>query len=451
MRRIAYLPTLIAALVLAVFAVMAYGEGRAEAKPMEIVVLLTPTTAIPADTAYKGPLKGKDLWAAIFAQFQTAHPEIKVHQIVVDLSTGSGMTMDALVASGQAPDVYFDAPMRTAKYMVPGFALALDKYVTDWEDFFPSGLDSARRGGKIYGLPWAMWATTLNLNVDLLAKAGYKVEPGWSIDDFLAMCRKVRDLKNGSYGTYLFAGNQSSDQWWMPWFAAFGAKYYAVGDYSRNTLNSPAAVKALNFMKSLVTEGYVRKDAASITDTEALTDFKAGKVAAGSMQAGHATGSPFAYRFVEFPRAAGVVPVGAAAGLTFAIVHESKDDARNRAAVAVAWAMTSPEAQRLNVSIVPGSYQSRKSVTDKGLLNERDDEILGVMHKNGVLDMGITMPKFTPIRSMMFPLLQQFYIGKMSAEDVLSRYEAAANKVLAEESRVLKPLPWWVTFPGSAN
>ncbi len=430
MRKIAFIPTAIAAVVLALFAWTAYGEGRAEAKPMEIVVLHAPTTKIPENTIYKGPLKGGDLWTAALSQVR---PDITVRKIAVDLSTGAAMTMDALVASGQAPDVYLDAAMRTAKYMVPGFALALDKYVGDWDDFFPGGLDAVRRGGKIYGIPWATWLTTMNTNTDLLARAGYEVKPGWSIEDFLAMCRKVKALGDGSSGTYLFAGNQSSDQWWMPWFAAFGARYYAVGDYSRNTLNSPQAVAALKFMKSLVDEGYVPRGAASNTDTEALTAFKAGKIATGSMQAAHAVGSGFRYRFVEFPRAPGVAPVGAAAGLTSIIVHESKDEARNKAAALVAWTMTSPEAQRLNVYIVAGSYMSRKSVTDKGLLNERDDEILGVMHKNGVLDMGITMPKFTPIRAMMFPLLQQFYTGKMSAEDVLKTYEANVNEELASK------------------
>ena len=422
----------IVGIVLAVYMlignVMIGAEGRAEAPKMELTFLHAPGGKAAASPGYKGPVAGPTFWDALTAPYLRAHPSVTVRHIDVDLSTGSTLSMDALVASGQAPDVYFDAPMRTAKYMVPEFALALDGYATDWADYLPSVLDAVKRGGKIYAFPGWGWMTGMCLNLDLLAAAGASVPDDWTTGDFLVMAGKVK--AKGKYATYLFAQDQSSDQWWMPWFAAFGARYYAPGDYSRSTLRSPQAVKALNFMKSLIDLGYVRPDAAATTDDDALADFQAGKVAAGSMQAAHIGTPSFKFRFVSFPHDTGVAGVGAAAGTSAAVVKASKDAERNKAAADLAWTITGKDALTYVGYFTPGSYPSRKSVTDIGGQTEFDRQIQVIATRNGVLDMGIASPKFTAVRGLMFPLLQQFYTGKMSAEDVMKTYEAIVNKEL---------------------
>jgi ABC-type glycerol-3-phosphate transport system substrate-binding protein len=420
-------------LVMALCAIGAWAEGTKEAAKLELTILNAPPGKLPAEFSYKGPLTGKESIDYLLSGFKAAYPNVTVKQMNVDLSSGSTMSMDALVASGQAPDVYFDAPMRTAKYTVPEYALALDSYVTDWADYIPSALDSVKRNGKIYAFPGWGWMVAMNLNMDLLAQAKATVPAKWTIADFEDMARKVKALGGGAYATYLFAGNQSSDQWWMPWFTAFGARYYAPGDYSRNTLNSPQAVAALKWMKSLIDNGYVRPDAASITDTEALADFKDGKIAAGAMQSGHIADAKFKYAFTEFPRMPGTAGVGVAAGTSNAVVKAGKDAKRNEMAAKLGWHFTGAEAQRFVVYQTPGAYPSRLSVTDRGIASVFDDQIKAVAARNGVLDMGISMPRFTPIRAMMFPLLQAFYSGKLSAEEVMKTYEANVNKVLAEK------------------
>jgi ABC-type glycerol-3-phosphate transport system substrate-binding protein len=388
-----------------------------------------------------GPVNGfATIDEKLFADFEKSHPGYKINSIMIDLSTGSTLTMDAMTASGMAPDVYQDFGGRVGKYMVPEFALDLKPYLADWLDFVPAQLALVTKNGKIMALPFNSWANGFAVNTDMLASVGYKLPPvsQWTTDEYLRLAAKLK--ASGKYVHYLFAKNQSSDQWWMPWFYAFGAVQFAPGDYSKTRINSPQAVKALNYLKGMVDAGYVPADPGALDDDMALEAWATEKVATLSMQVGHAgpaiksavdqkaIDKPFNYMFTELPHAPGLAHTPISAGPTFAVVHKTADAARNKAAAELALLTTGKEMTQV-VSAVTGGFPALLSV--KGNADARWNEINGLLRTAGVMDLGIVLPQFSAIRAQLFPLMQEFYAGRMTATEVLKECEARVNAILA--------------------
>lgn len=378
----------------------------------------------------------------IIATFEKTHPGVTVRPILVDLSTGSTMTADALIASGQAPDVYSDFGGRSGRFVIPEYALDLTPYLSraERDDYIPSLLALTTKGGKILALPLSMWAHGFAVNTDILASAGYTLPTSWTTTDFLAMAEKVK--AKGKYATILFAKNQSSDAWWMDWFAAFGAVQFANADYSKTRLNSPQGIAALNFLKLLVDKGYVPPGPPELDDDIALEQWARGNIVGLEMQSGHAPPSiksavdqklldkPFAYTFMELPHAPGLAHTPTTAGPTLIVVHKSNDQARNRAAVDLAKAFGGGDFLK-EAAKRPGYFPALRSVP-----NTADDPmgklIQSIVGTAGVWDMGIVLPQFSEIRAQGFPLMQEFYAGRLTAQQVLNAYEAKVNVILGK-------------------
>ncbi len=425
----------IALLLIAAVVLPAFSEGQKD--KMELTLLYGVETKWP--DGYKETEGYPSIEQKLISKFQS-ETGVLVNRKMLDLSTGSTMSMDALVAAGIAPDVYADFAGRVSKYMVPEFALDLKPYFKDLEDFVPSVLATATRNGKVLAVPQPSWGVALCVNDDLLAEAGYKMPAEWTIDEFLKAAAAIKKLP-GKYATVLFTKNQSSDQWWMPWFYAFGARVYAPGDYSKTIINNAKGVATLRFFQQLVDNGYVPADPPSVDDDIALDMFARGNVAFLAMQVAHAgavdsavkqglLSKPFKYSFTAFPHNKGEKPTPAAAGPTLVLVHKTDDAERNKAAARLAWYLTSTELQVAS-SIANGSFPSRVSAGKPRANDPLWVQLAGVIEKNGVCDFGITTQTFSAVRAQMFPLLSEMYLGKLTPEQVLQQYEVNVNKILS--------------------
>ena len=427
---------LIALLLFAVLVLPAFGEGQKDGMVL--------TALMGGDTKWPEGYKDTEGYPSLEAKLITKFSEetgVVVRRKLIDLTTGSTMSMDALLAAGIPPDIYADFAGRVSKYMVPEYALDLKPYFKDMDDFVPSVLATTTRNGKVLAVPQPSWGVALAVNEDILAKAGYKIPADWTIDEFLKAAEAIKKNVPGAYVTALFAKNQSSDQWWMPWFYAFGARVYNPGDYSKTVLNQPKAVAALRFFQTLVDNGYVPPNPESVDDDIALDLFARGKIAFLAMQVAH-TGAvdsavkqglldkPFSISFVAFPHAKGEKPTPAAAGPTLIVVHKSADEVRNKAAARLAWWLSNTEQQSV-VTIATGSFPARISVGKPLANNPMWLQLAGVIEKNGVCDFGITTQTFSAVRAQMFPLLSEMYLGKLTPEAVLKQYETNVNAILS--------------------
>lgn len=393
-------------------------------------------------TIYVQPTNGyKVVDDKIIADFQKSHPGVTVKELLVDLSTGSTMTMDAMIAAGIAPDVYSDTGVRSGKYAVPEYALDLVPYLTkkDLSDIVPSLLAYGKKGDKILALPVAFWAQGFAVNLDMLASVGYTLPKSWTTDDFLALSEKLKAA--GKYSTILFAKNQSSDSWWMNWFGTFGAAVFTGGDYSHTTINTPKALAALNYLKTLVDKGYVPPGPAEVDDDMALEMWAKAQAAALVMQSGHAPPSiksavdqklldkAFTYKFVELPHAPGITHTPTTAGPSLIVVHKSNDPVRNKAAFDLARAFSSGEFM-VEGAKRPGIFPAIISIPNTAPNDFGGVQIQAIVKTAGVMDVGFALPQFSEIRAQMFPLMQEFYADRMTAQQVLDSYEAKVNGIL---------------------
>ena len=365
-------------------------------------------------------------------------PNVEVEELQVDLADGSAMTMTAQLAAGDGPNIYSDTMVRSSAYMLPEFALPLDNYIRDLDKYSPSTLAPYRRGGDLLALPQPGGAQGMAINLDMMADIGYEVPDNWTIDDFLEMAELVKQKYGGDkWATGMFAANQSGDYLINNWFAAFGAEYYDAGDYSRTTIKETGGVAVYEFFQHLMTEGYIRGDAAMQCDDDYVLDWAKGELAATAFfqswtkyyfgvvaEQGY---ERFNYKFVPFPRGPGVdsVPTYYSCGAT--LVRKTGTDEDIVAARLVEY-YNSPMIQALKV-VIEGFMPNRNDVEVKPA-DPLLAQISAIVDSNGIFDVGLTNSKFGATRPQHYPILMKVLNFKLSPEEAITAYEKALNEAL---------------------
>ena len=378
--------------------------------------------------------------AKIAQAFEMLNPGVRIEMSQMDSATGTAITFDAALAAGRPPDIIESAEGKVAKVITPEWAIEVGKYV-DLSDYTKLGLAPVTKNGKVLGLPMSISSSAPTWNMDMLDKIGYRFPSldKWTTDEFLSLARKLK--AKGHYVTALFFKNQSSDMWWMNWFYAFGARQYAPNDYTKSTLNTPAALKALKFMKQLVDEGLVVPNPGEIDDDMALDMWAKGQIAMLSMQIGHTVivGSyveqkiipkQFKITMTEFPHAIGLQHTPVYTGPSLVIGHKGTNEYKNKMIAKFMEVYTGFERQWMSGS---QNFPTRQSVIDvlKDSAHYLFPVQIKIISEAGVIDRGSHLPVFMKTRAAMFPLMQDYMIGKMTAENVLKNYEKTINDILS--------------------
>lgn len=379
------------------------------------------------------------IWEYALKALQEKYPKATITQLVVDLTDGSTMTMDAMLAAGNAPNVYVDYMGRTSKYIDPAFALALDP--PDRGDFIAGALEPLMRDGKLYGLPMPGGAQSMVINLKLLKQIGWGDFDfdNWTTKDFIRMADAMKAKAPDAWMTGLFAGNQSGDYLWFNWLATFGGRMYA-GDYSKTAIDSPAGLQFFQWLQSLVKQGYAPAESAVLTDDDYALQWAQGKFLATawypawvapyfeSVKKQGLGGADFDYKFVEFPRSAGVTSVPVAGSYAGVVVHRTADAALDAMAAEAAYILTDTAAQKILVGLKAG-YPNRRSAATT-FDDPHWQAIAQIVAENGMLDLGITTTKFNEIRALSIPQLQALYTGKKTASEAHRDYVKSVNEVL---------------------
>ncbi len=263
-RRHAHMPmTVVAGTVAAILLLVALatGCGRRQGR--------SPTGEVggPANAAAKTELtlftwtREDELGAnqELVRKFEAVHPNLAVRIINVPGSYEAMAKLHTMVAGGQPPDI---ASIHGGFHL--GFAqsgaLANLGQVTaedssfDLKDFHPRLLDLCRWQGKLYSLPRYTSIYALYYNKDLFDAAGvpYPSKQGqWTWSQYLDTVRKLTldqdgDGKTDQWGAYI-------DFWQArlyPWLWQNKASLLDV-EKGVLTLNTPAAVEALQFLVDL--------------------------------------------------------------------------------------------------------------------------------------------------------------------------------------------------------
>jgi len=384
------------------------------------------STGIPSYHAYVESLLKKD------------YPNVKVKWLTLDLSDGSTLTMDALLAAGTPPNVYVDSMVRASKYMVPEYALPLDNYIRDLDKYYPSSLEMFRVNGKLLALPMTGSAQGMAVNLDMMKEIGYTVPDNWTIDDFLKMAELVKQKYNGKkWATGMFAANQSGDYYINNWFASFGANWYNNKNYDKAVVADNGGAKVYEFYQTLVKNGYVPPNCATMNDDEYIEQWALGNLAASaffphlckpffeSVIKQGLIDKPFNYKFVPFPRAKGVTKVGTYANYYAIIVHKTGKP-EDAIAARLAEYLNNPVTG--NIFAEMGNVIDRKDVKP----NTSDvhiQQVAKIVQENGIFDFGLSDRRFTERRALQYPILQQVLMLKITPETAIKKFQDALSSV----------------------
>jgi multiple sugar transport system substrate-binding protein len=227
--------------------------------------------------------------------FEQAYPSIKV-----DLQPGSDNTnrMRAklrgdLSAGSATPDVYSGDVIWPAEFGHDGLALPLNEYLPDsfWSQFAPPGtaladntlIQAMSYQGNIYAVPYFVDEGFLFYRKDLLAQAGLPAPTTWEQLVADAEALKSRHLP------YQFAWQGGDYEGltctWTELLAdAYGGQHTpdataSVEQITAARLASPQALKALNFLRTLIDEGLSPANVNTFEEPQADSAFDSGQAA----------------------------------------------------------------------------------------------------------------------------------------------------------------------------
>lgn len=362
--------------------------------------------------------------------------EVEIRNYAVDSTT---IKLDADIAGGDAPDVYWDYLGRVNKYANSKYALPIYLTFEELDDYLPSALDPVMKDGNLYAIPGSFWAAVMIVNKTLVDSVGLGVfleDVSWTIEEYLMVVNAVQE-KYGSeyYGYVLFASGTGGDYWSsFGWMSSFGAKLY---DNGKIVVGSEEGIDALSFMKFMSDSGIAMPGAAGLSYKENLGAMPSGNIVAAGNSSGAVIkpielldGSGFIDAVImEWPSAPGVdkvpVAVGPDAGMVFASTKyevESMELLRY---------LNRTEIQQL-ICKTGGRFASRKSVGNVLADNPTWVTATDIITRNGTFDTGVGLEKYAEIRNSWPPTLQAIFTGELSVQEAVDRFVSEGTAILEE-------------------
>jgi multiple sugar transport system substrate-binding protein len=230
------------------------------------------------------PLTGtgaNDARTVLINAFEKTYPNIKVSLVSAPTDTDTNRATLATQISGGSttPDVFMGDVIWPAQFGAHQLAVPLSQYLpaSYWSKFAPGLVQGATYKGAIYGSPLFEDQGFLYYRKDLLAKEGLAVPTTW--EQLEADSVKLTKAGLVKYG---FVWEGDSYEGLTCNFAEYladagGAPTNAA--YTTATLNTPAAVKAITFMRSLITSGASPAAVSTFQEPQAMNTFGGGNAA----------------------------------------------------------------------------------------------------------------------------------------------------------------------------
>ncbi|MEN3186759.1 MAG: ABC transporter substrate-binding protein [Atribacterota bacterium] len=188
-------------------------------------------------------------------QFQELYPDIEVKFAVFPYNEYRDKLLVA-AAAGNPPEISVVDQIWNPEFAAADFIIPLDEYVAQSqtvkkENYFSGAWDSAVFQGKLYGVPFDVGVWALNYyNKDLFRKAGLDPEkPPVTWDEFYEMGQKMTTSEQ--WGTALWVGKGDAIQCITDALIFSNRGSVLNEDFTRCTLDQPAAIGAMEFFKKL--------------------------------------------------------------------------------------------------------------------------------------------------------------------------------------------------------
>jgi multiple sugar transport system substrate-binding protein len=249
----------------------------------------------PAASAATSATSGSIVWSAspltgtgandartvLINAFEKQYPNIKVTLVSAPTDTDTNRATLATEISGgsSTPDVFMGDVIWPAQFGAHQLALPLSSVLpaSYWSRFAPGLVQGATYKGQVYGSPLFEDQGFLYYRKDLLAKAGLSVPTTW--EQLESDSVKLVHMGLVKYG-FVWEGDSYEGLTcnYMEYLTdAGGAPTNSA--YTTATLNSAASVKAITFMRSLITSGASPAAVTTFQEPQAMNTFGGGNAA----------------------------------------------------------------------------------------------------------------------------------------------------------------------------
>lgn len=214
----------------------------------------------------------------VIAKWNAANPDVQIVRDSVDVESYK-LKIKTAVAANEAPDLFMSWGAGFSKpFVEAGKVLALDDHLSaDIKAKAMKGsLVNSTFGGKVYGLPFQMWAGGLYCNEELFAKYGVKIPTTW--DEMVSAVKAFRKAGMGALSVGV------SEAWTAMFYHNVIALRTAGADQCNKALagdapfDSPEFLLAAQKLKELVDLNAFVDGAMGINYDEMCTLFRLGKV-----------------------------------------------------------------------------------------------------------------------------------------------------------------------------
>ncbi len=209
----------------------------------------------------------------LIQQFEAANPNIVV-QVTTTSWDAHFAKLDAAKAAGNLPDIVYTWQPNTAALMAKGMlADVTDVYNALGPDNFPAGERQVLSAdGKMYAIPFIGYPHALWYRKDWFSQAGLQPPQSW--DDILTAAKALTNKDH--FGICLF--DKGLDAYYVTdlMLAAGAQAFDAQGNV---TINSPATIKVLSFIKTINDQQLTPAGWTAMNMDDAKLPFIAGKCA----------------------------------------------------------------------------------------------------------------------------------------------------------------------------
>jgi len=228
------------------------------------------------------PLTGtgaNDARTVLINAFEKQYPGIKVTLVSAPTNTDTNRaTLATQISGGSAtPDVFMGDVIWPAQFGAHQLAVPLSQYLPSsyWSQFAPGLVQGATYKGAVYGSPLFEDQGFLYYRKDLLTKAHLPVPQTWEQLESDAV--KITKAGGAKYG-FVFQGASYEGLTcnFMEYLADAGGSA-TNSDYTKASLNSAAATKAVTFMHSLISSGASPSAVTTMQEPQAMSTFANGQ------------------------------------------------------------------------------------------------------------------------------------------------------------------------------
>ncbi|MBB2911355.1 multiple sugar transport system substrate-binding protein [Streptosporangium becharense] len=378
---------------------------------------------------------GRDAIERLVADFQRAHPDIKIN-------AGGGVLADAMLqkvtaalAADSYPDIAYvfgsDLANVARSPQVADLTDMVNSAPTPWTEYWAPTRAAVTIDGKVKAAPALIDSLAVVCNKKVFEKAGVDLpEEGWTWQEFTETAKRLTDKDNGTFGTG-WPGTGDEDTVWRMWPLIWDLGGDVIAPGGREIGFASTGERALEVLRTLAADAsvYVDPKPGSEQMYKVFLAGRMGMVVTGPWQLPDIVGADIDYQVVPLPSFSGK-PITISGPDTWTVFDNG--EARLKAArTFITWLMQ-PE-QDVRWDVEAGSLPLSKRTQNLPAWSEQVKKTEGLSVFVKTLETARVRPNdpaYPHVSKALGEAVVAVLIGKSTPADALRDCAAKANTAL---------------------